>query len=606
LKQFLFFYFFISSIVFAQEKTIEIQEVQISDLQTKLFNNTQKNVVFNDSIIVSNRESLSKLLNFNSFFYFKEYGNGMLSSSSVRGTTASQTAVIWNGININSNLTGQTDFNAINSYDYNSIQLKYGGGSVGYGSGAIGGSIHLNNEMSFKKHSSQFLKVSYGSFATVNTNFKFSLSEKKFSTQFSVSYNKSKNDYEFIGLNKKNLNGEYENLSFNTAVGYKLNNKWTVKYFNAVYNGNRNLSGTISSIGKSNYSDYDIKNLLEFKNNSSIFESNFKGYHLSESYKYFENKNTELFSTAKVETSLFRYEGLLKSIPKFQIKPIVEFQYLKGFGENIGLNYRKTTSLSSFITYYLRKNILFEGSIRKEFNSVYESPILYSLGAKLDINKWYNLKINYSKNYRIPTYNDLYWYAGGNINLKAETVYQYEFTNEVQIKNIQFLVTGFCNNFQNLLKWTPGEDGLWTPENVENVTSYGAEFSLNFKQKINSFHLESSNNYAYTESVNLKTQKQLIYVPYHKFTSNWSFIYKRISFHYQMVFNGAVFTSLDNSFFLKEHSVSNVSLNFLFGKHKNTTLSVSANNFENRYYENLPSKPMPGRNYTTCLIFNLK
>lgn len=591
--------------VFAQVKPIEIEEVQVSDLQTKLFNNTQKSVVLNDSVVVFNRESLTKLLNFNSFFYFKENGNGMVSSPSVRGTTASQTAVIWNGININSNLTGQTDFNTINTYDFNSIQLKYGGGSVVYGSGAIGGSIHLNNEMSFKKHIRQFLKLSYGSFATANTNYKFSFSNQKFSSQFSVSYNKSKNDYEFVGLNKNNKNGEYENLSFNSALGYKLTSKWTVKYFNSIYNGNRNFSGTISSVGNSKYEDYNIRNLLEFKQNTSVFESNFKAYHLSESFKYFENKKTEIFSTAKVQTSLFRYEGLLKAIAKLQFKPIVEFQYLEGNGENIGKNARKNTSVSSLITYNLLKNILFEGSLRKEFNSVFESPILYSIGTKADVSEWYNVKLNYSKNYRVPTFNDLYWYAGGNVNLKAETVQQYEITNEFQYKAFQFQVAGYYNDFQNLLKWSPNESGNWTPENVENVKSYGAEFSLNFKQNFKAFQIESTTNYSYTKSVDEKTQKQLIYVPYHKFTSNWNFNYHRVSFNYQMVFNGAVFTSSDNSFFLKEHTVSNVSLYYLFGKQKNIILSVSANNVENRYYENLPSRPMPGRYYTTSLIFNL-
>ena len=591
--------------MFAQVKPIEIEEVQVSDLQTKLFNNTQKSVVFNDSVVVFNRESLTKLLNFNSFFYFKENGNGMVSSPSVRGTTASQTAVIWNGININSNLTGQTDFNTINTYDFNSIQLKYGGGSVIYGSGAIGGSIHLNNEMSFKKHTHQFLKLSYGSFATANSNYKFSFSNQKFSSQFSVSYNKSKNDYEFVGLNKSNKNGEYENLSFNSAIGYKLNAKWTVKYFNSIYNGYKNFSGTISSVGNSKYEDYNIRNLLELKQNSTVFESNFKVYHLSESFKYFENKKTEIFSTAKVQTSLFRYEGLLKSIAKLQFKPIVEFQYLEGNGENIGKNARKNTSVSSLITYNFLKNILFEGSLRKEFNSVFESPILYSIGTKADVSEWYNVKLNYSKNYRVPTFNDLYWYAGGNINLKAETVHQYEITNEFQYKAFQFQVAGYYNDFQNLLKWSPNESGNWTPENVENVQSYGAEFSVNFKQNFKAFQIESTTNYSYTKSVDEKTQKQLIYVPYHKFTSNWNFNYHRVSFNYQMVFNGAVFTSSDNSFFLKEHTVSNVSLYYLFGKQKNIILSVSANNLENRYYENLPSRPMPGRNYTTSLIFNL-
>lgn len=591
--------------VFAQVQPIEIEEVQVSDLQTKFFNATQKNVVLNDSVVVFNKESLTKLLNFNSFFYFKENGNGMVSSSSVRGTTASQTAVIWNGININSNLTGQTDFNTITTYDFNSIQLKYGGGSVVYGSGAIGGSIHLNNEMSFKKQTNQFLKLSYGSFATANTNYKFNFSNQKFSSQFSVSYNKSKNDYEFVGLNKKNKNGEYENFSFNSAIGYQLNSKWTIKYFNSIYNGNRNFSGTISSIGNSNYQDYNIRNLVELKQNSTVFESNFKAYHLSESFKYFENKNTNIFSTAKVQTSLFRYEGLLKTIPKFQFKPIVEFQYLVGNGENIGNNSRKNTSVSSLITYNFLKNILFEGSLRKEFNSVFESPILYALGTKANVAKWHTIKLNYSKNYRVPTFNDLYWYAGGNSNLKPETVYQYEITNEFQFKAFQFQIAGFYNNFKHLLKWSPNENGNWTPENVESVQSYGAEFSLNFKQKIKALIIESTTNYGYTKSVDEKTQKQLIYVPYHKFTSNWNFNYHRISFNFQTVFNGAVFTTIDNSFFLKEHTVSIVSLYYLFGKHKDIIFSICANNVENRYYESLPSQPMPGRNYTTSLIFNL-
>jgi iron complex outermembrane receptor protein len=205
----------------------------------------------------------------------------------------------------------------------------------------------------------------------------------------------------------------------------------------------------------------------------------------------------------------------------------------------------------------------------------------------------------------VPTFNDLYWYAGGNVNLKAETVQQYEITNEFQYKAFQFQVAGYYNDFQNLLKWSPNESGNWTPENVENVKSYGAEFSLNFKQNFKAFQIESTTNYSYTKSVDEKTQKQLIYVPYHKFTSNWNFNYHRVSFNYQMVFNGAVFTSTDNSFFLKEHTVSNISFYYLFGKHKNIILSVSANNVENRYYENLPSRPMPGRYYTTSLIFNL-
>src|SRR6188768_3346940 len=48
-----------------------------------------------------------KLINETSF-YFKTYGNNQLSTIALRGTSASQTAVLWNGININAPTLGQT------------------------------------------------------------------------------------------------------------------------------------------------------------------------------------------------------------------------------------------------------------------------------------------------------------------------------------------------------------------------------------------------------------------------------------------------------------------------------------------------------------------
>jgi iron complex outermembrane receptor protein len=110
--------------------------------------------------------------------YFKENGNGMVSSPSFRGTTAQQTAVIWNGININSQLNGQTDFNTLTSRDFNSIVVRSGGGSVIYGSGAIGGTIHLNNEFSFKDKFENQLRLDFGSFSTYSANYTLTLAYK--------------------------------------------------------------------------------------------------------------------------------------------------------------------------------------------------------------------------------------------------------------------------------------------------------------------------------------------------------------------------------------------------------------------------------------------
>jgi len=138
----------LSQFIFSQEQTtVQIQEVVISDNLLKDYSQTQKTQKLTDSIIKRNPSFLTSILNYNSLIYFKENGIGGASSPSFRGTTASQTAVIWNGININSQTSGQTDFNAINSLSFNNITIKAGGGSVLYGSSAIGGSIHLNNDL---------------------------------------------------------------------------------------------------------------------------------------------------------------------------------------------------------------------------------------------------------------------------------------------------------------------------------------------------------------------------------------------------------------------------------------------------------------------------
>ena len=130
-----------------KDSVLTLETVVLSDV--KLLKNTYgfKTTKLKDSVLENDSKSFTDVLRFNSNIYFKENGYGMVASPSFRGTNASQTAVIWNGISINSQLNGQTDFNLINTNNFDQIVIKNGGGSVQYGSGAIGGSIHLNNTL---------------------------------------------------------------------------------------------------------------------------------------------------------------------------------------------------------------------------------------------------------------------------------------------------------------------------------------------------------------------------------------------------------------------------------------------------------------------------
>jgi vitamin B12 transporter len=604
-KLFVFCFLFLCHYVVAQRDTISLNEIKISDVQLKKFSNTQSLQNLNDSIIAKNQPSLTSLLNYNTVIYFKENGLGMVSSPSFRGTTAQQTAVIWNGININSQLLGQTDFNTITTRDFNSIVVRAGGGSAIYGSSAIGGSIHLNNEFDFKKAFSNELQLSYGSFTTFGANYRLIASNDKWSTQFSLSRNSSENDYEYLDTDKKNENGQFENSSYNLNVGYLLNTTNTLKIYSQLFDGERHFSGTLAAPSRSKYFDFNTRNLVEWDGFYGAVVSKVKLALLTEKYKYFEDRDQSFFTHGKAETFIAKHDLAYKVNSKINLNTIIDFTQTTGDGSDLLRKKRQITSGVLLMKQQLFENLEYELSLRKEITNAYDSPLLYSFGVKYNANKNYNIKINASRNFRIPSFNDLYWEQGGNPDLQPENAYQYELGQEVVLNAIRFSATAFFNKIDNLINWQPDASGLWQPENTKKVNTYGLETNFTFDKEIGKHHLLFRSNYAYTVSENQETKLQLIYVPYHKFNSSLSYSFDRVTVFSQYLFNGTVFTSSDNFYKLKEYQLVNIGVTYrFFGKEK-VNVGLQVLNLLNEKYQSVATRPLPGRNYAVNLIFKL-
>jgi len=206
------------SFLCAQERTVDTIYVFDSQMsRVKLFHKVN---TLTPKDIEKNSTSLSDLLRYQSSIYIKENGRGAVSSPSFRGSTAQQTAFVWNGININSTFLGQADVNNTSLFGYDQLEVKAGGGSVIYGSGAIGGSIHLNNTLDFNKgfHGSLFSEVA--SFDTYNNFLKASFSNDRFCFKVSGNYSISQNEYavpesKVTEEGYINRNGRYYNTGFN-------------------------------------------------------------------------------------------------------------------------------------------------------------------------------------------------------------------------------------------------------------------------------------------------------------------------------------------------------------------------------------------------------
>lgn len=607
-KQISYFVIFTcTSFAFAQEQaTIVLDELIISDYKLNSHNKTQTIHKINDSIIQQANGNLTDLLLMNSSIYFKENGSGMVSSPSFRGTTAQQTSVLWNGIGVNSLFLGQTDFNSISYKEFSEIAIKAGGGSVLYGSGAIGGTIHLNNPIRFEKRLDNTLQLGYGSFNTFRVNNNFTLSNEKWFAQININRNQSDNDFEVKNRTWKNTNGQFYNNSASATIGYKIDLKNTLSFYSTYFNDERHFSLVSENQTKTKYQNSYFRNILHWKNEGDSYKSNARIAYFNEGYKYFNNLPTDDYSSGNVNSLIAKYDFEYFVSLNFSLNAIIDYTNHHGTGKNSGIKSAKqeVLGLSVLANHHFNEKMGYEIGFKQEINNSYENPFLYSAGFYYKPANVYQLKINGSKNFRIPTFNDIFWEPGGNKSLQPETSFQFDLRNEFTFKKFSFGLNAYYTKIDNMLQWIPNNTGIWEAQNLKSVAIKGAEFDVQYQFALNKNQFKIQGTYAYTNSQDTELKKQLIYTPFHKITGQISYNYEKFSAGIQTIYNGAVFTTASNlnSSKIEAYALINANVQYHFGRKIKQTIVFEIKNASNANYENVINRPMPGRNFNIQLI----
>ncbi|MFD0991722.1 TonB-dependent receptor plug domain-containing protein [Tenacibaculum geojense] len=616
MKQYLFIIFFFTAIlnVLAQQDTIfnSLDEVFIQANKRLLINSkTLKVIQLNDSVILNNNESFTNLLRFNSSLYFREQGAGGSSSVSFRGTSSSNTAVMWNGININSINNSQTDFNSLTVGLFDEINVRSGGGTIEYGSDAIGGTIHINDLLKFdhNKNISNNIITSYGSFNTFNSLYKLKFKSKRYSLNFGLSFNGSDNDYPFLDSDFKNTNGSYKNYALNFSNALKISNKLVLELFSTFYFGDRLFSGELPNPSSANdkYHDINQRNLLSLIYSSNNFRYTGRVGYLYQKYKFFENKNSKVFNygTSKriitdftLDYQFVNMDAVISSISRFE----------SVYGETDQINQKNRIEFSQSLIYKhnILDKFLYDLKLRKDYNSDFQVPLSFSFGFKLNILDNLFIRANTSKNYRIPSYNDLFWPGQGNLNLIPESSLQGELGFGFKTKSLFFDIAYFNINTKDKIIWTPNGDpnrpGVWVPLNIDKTNNKGVEFSSTLQHTyFNKILANYSINFTYVVTLDKTTGLPLPFIPENVLNFNMSYAYKKYSFFYQFLFNDKVFTTKSNSqdYKVDSYSINNIGVNYDLIKSKKNKLNIGFkfNNLFNKKYFIVTNRPMPGFNY---------
>ncbi|HKL09479.1 MAG TPA: TonB-dependent receptor [Bacteroidales bacterium] len=602
--------------------TIALKEVQISAQRIDHFSTGLK-VSSIEKVLMDEykTQSLAELLAMHSQIFIKSYSNGGVTSPSTRGSGANHTAVLWNGFNLQDPMNGMTNLSHIPISFIDEIVIQQGGSGALFGSGALGGAIHLNSNTPYNKGLEINTHHKYGSFQSIFNAFNINYSNSKFSSSTRLFKHTSKNNYEYknmatINRQTENLaNASYQRFGLLQSLKYKINNSQEVSFNGWYQNSFNELPSTMLNVnpGEEEQKDELIRLTAGWRRLGEQSTTTVRTAYLTGKNSY---TNPTFNDTTNNQTN-----SLIAEIEqKFQlgnnhlINLGVNETYETASSENYGGDkYRNRISFfTSYKIFNLKNTFSSTLSFRNEIIDNATTPITYSLGIKANIFDWMTVTSNFAKNYRIPTFNELYWGNWGNPDLEPEKGFSEDIGLTLQkkysVNHFRLNITAFNSNIDNWIIWVP-DHSVWTPKNVQKVWSRGMESSLLYQITMTKLKIRFTASYNYTrttnETNNTLNNKQLIYVPLHQYNWGISAHYKLFDIKYNESYTGRRYTSENNQQYVDAFTLGNVQL----GMKINTSiikgkLTFSVNNIWNKSYQVMAWYPMPLRNYAIQLSLN--
>lgn len=597
MRLFILFVFFSFGAALAQSgKSEQLEEILLRGNFAGSVNPGYSIQTISDSLLNSDYQSLGELLERQSNLYFKQNGYGMVSSISLRGTTASQTGVFWNGIAINSALNGQTDFNTIQGNSFNSIEIRRGGGSVLLGNGAVGGAVNLSDRIPYGEDDAFRFFLGAGSYETFKGQFSGLVSSDHFTVKLGLGGMRSENDYPYLGTELKNENGQFENYNANLSLGYQLDDHSQILFHSILFKNDRNLSRTLTVRGNERLENLDARLMAEWKYLADRFTSSLKFAFLHEDFTYFFDRDQpENRSEGSSDRFIGKYDITYFIRDEILIKGGFELENANGTGSSLEDAERTDFTAYGLFQHRPVERFTYNLSLRAGTSTAYSIPVIFSVDGRVDLSGSFALKAAYSSNYRLPTFNDLFWEPGGNPDLEPEASRSGELGLQFQKEMHTISLTGFLINSQDLIQWQPGAGGIWSPVNINEANNYGIEFSVQGGKRFNEHLLSWNLSYDFTRAVDEELDTQLIYVPEHRANAIFQYGWRSWTAQYQVQYTGEVFTTTSNSQSLDDYALSNLELVKSFFDRR-MILSVKVNNLFDQAYQSVAFRPMPNRN----------
>ena len=563
--------------------------------------------------------TLSDILQRESGAFMKSYGPGSLSTISQRGCGAAHTALLWNGLSLNSPMLGLYDFSLLPVFLLGDVRIQNGGNGPLVGSGAVGGVIFIDNPVSFEKGWNAEAMAAGGSFGMTQVGAGLHTSNGKVVTQTKLFSQKANNNFTFTNPEGKRIEQPHAGfqqlgISHDLSIGKKRNHLDLHGWY--LQNSREIPPHMLALISRQEQWDESIRAAVNW---SAIHKSifwNFRGGLNMENIHY---KDPAALLDEKSAATTFQSDGEVGYAFNNSLRAMAQVAWLNSKAKTdyySGNKQQEQFSLGLKIVYQSEK-LQTTMAIRQGVFDNKSIPFLPSFNARYNLCPSLFIRTDISGVYRIPTLNDRFWQPGGNKNLLPEKGFTSSlgtgWTLSKEKIHVELTAGIFYSTLKQAIVWVPGTDGLFSAVNIHTLESQGIEggltietniqqliFRISFEPSINSSVIKKSDS-----SFENAIDKQLIYTPKILYKSQATIGYKSLSVRYYHNYTGYRFTAIDHSAYLNPFEVAELALSWDKTIHASRiTFTVGIKNLYNEEYQVIAWRAMPGRSFSLGVLVN--
>ncbi len=584
----------------------------------------------------------------------KDYGGaGGMRTVSVRGFGANHTGVIYDGIVLSDCQSGKIDLSRYSLDNVGSLSVTIGDNSdifIPAKASASAASILIStlsvpapNDSAwhltarFRAGSWRFLNPYLKVGKTLTKNFSFSLIGE---------YTHAKNNYPFTLYNGVMVTRERRNNSRMNSGHGELNVRWRPTQASTLdgkvyyYDNNRQLPGAVvlyNPVINERLRDRNFFGQLTYRN-LSLDKFSFQGlakFNWDASLYHDENGK---YPGGMLDENYYQREVYLSGSALYLPTDRLSFNYSADyFYNNLNSNQPATVEVKprrhSFLQSFTGKfrNNWMQAMVRLLW-SVYDNEVRYGESAK-DENKLspsasvsfqpfsslFFIRASYKNIFRMPTFNDNYYFHMGSVSLKPEDSDQVNLGFTYQMPALSWLSTAvftvdtYYNSVKNKIVAIPQNMFIWTMMNLGKARAFGVDVTANA-----TFHLSRNQNLVFASNYSWQRvqprtnrkdpdyNKQVAYTPQHSGAASlsWQNPWVDVVFHATGVSERYGTNSNLPVSRVKGYIECGASLMRTFRFHGHSLdLRFDLLNMFDKQYEVVVDYPMPGRSWKATVTF---